>query len=644
MVPFFLFFSMAVLFSFFLRYTNSSLAFLNADNVQIYVKVLVEFSSVVAVTAIAFFLARRINTSEIIAIQVSIAVFITTLLINKFSYPLDFPYGFSLEVLYAPLASTVLLQRLYPYFSLRLPQVTGSRHVYKLLDYVIAFEVVYFIATIAYLVLGYFAKMIFSRVKDLKPDIPDTPAFFLRDLLSQIFWFIGIHGSRMVNALVGKKLLDHEIVKNLTYAEFNRLFVMMGGAGGGLPLLLALFLSAKDKVFKYLARISTPFVIFNINTLLIYPLVVFNSYLLEPFLIVPVLNFIAGYVFVKTVPVHWSNIHSPWITPLAINVYLKTGGDLRAIMFQIFLIVMDVGIYVPYLKRFFRSHSMVSFVQAMKDNLNIHERLEADFGIKSFITEKEIIEATVRLENILPELREENLLIYYQPKVNVKEWICDSFEALLRFRHEGRIVGPFFLGDVERAGLAPILDVWVSRQVKMQILKWKEEGFTPGININIHPDTLLDTGAVDLIINALKGERITIEIVERSFYLGDVALKNLQKLQDSGFSISVDDFGIGYSNLETFIKFTVHEIKIDKTIIDTIESPKGYTTCKKIVELCHEENYTVVAEGVETKEQCKLLREMDIDYIQGFYFAPALPPEKAKAFAERLFYEGNKKC
>ncbi len=638
MVPFFLFSSMAVLFYYTIQYFKISLPFIETKEVQSYVRAFNQFSSIIAVAAIAYFLAKRVSISQIIAIQLSLAVFVTIVLFEKTVYPLELPYGFSIGTLYAPIVSTFFLYILYPYFSLRLPHMVGSRHIYQLLDYIFVFVIAYFITIVIYITISYAIKPELTLLVTLSSTLPDTIEFFLRDLVAQIFWFFGVHGQRIVNAIFGKDILEQMIVANLSYAEFNRLFVMLGGTGTGLSLLFALLFAAKEKVFKYLARISIPFVVFNINTLLIYPLIVFNRYLLFPFIFVPLFNFLVGYIFVNMITINWSDIYIPWTTPPVVNGYLKSGGDFRVIVFQVFLLLIDTVIYLHYVRKFFKMQSIKNHASVLKENLNIREKIESNLGVHSYLIERKVIESTAKLEKILPTLNEENLFVYYQPKVKVKDKTCNSFEALIRYKCEGKLTGPFFLNEIEQAGLAPIMDVWVAKQVKVDLEQWKKESFTPEVSINIHPDTLLDSKSVEIIISTLKNEKIKIEIVERGFFIGEKAIKSLQKFQKEGFAISIDDFGVGFSNLETLIKYNIQEIKLDKALIDTIESQKGYIACKKIVELCHEEGYIVVAEGVETKKQYALIEKMGIDYVQGFFFSPALPPKKAKEFAENMKY------
>ena len=636
MVPFFLLSSMVTLLYYALKYYHPSITFIRLKDIELFMTTLHRFTSVAAVASIAYFVAKRRNVSQIIAILLSLAVFVTIVFIEQFTDPIKLPYGFTAGVLYAPIVSTLLLAALYPRFSLNLPSVDGNRHIYRLFDYLFVFFIAYFATMLFYIIAEYFVDWEVPILHRAFSALPDMFAFYLRDLFVQLFWFVGIHGSHITNAIVGKEILFQEIFPHLTYVEFNRLFVTLGGAGVGVALLVALLYTARERTYKYLTRLSIPFVLFNINTLLVYPIVVFNRSLFVPFVLVPLSNFLAGYLFVNLVPIHWADAYIPWTTPPLLNAYLKSGGDFRLVSFQLMLMLIDTAVYIYFVKRFFKSQSMKEHAWVLGENLNVSHDLEANEGVSAYTAHHEVIEANVRLGELLPTLNEENLSIYYQPKVRVDDHACNTYEALIRYRNNGRLTGPVFLESIEQAGLAPIVDVWVSQRVRRDLALWKEEGFTPEISINLHPDTLLDSKAIESILTYLKGERIKIEILERSFILGEKALENLQRLQEGGFAISIDDFGVGYSNLETIIKHNIQEIKLDKLVIDMIESRNGYLVCKKIVELCHEIGHQVVAEGVERGKQYSRLVEIGVDYIQGFYFTPALPRDEARRFAEAL--------
>jgi EAL domain-containing protein (putative c-di-GMP-specific phosphodiesterase class I) len=270
----------------------------------------------------------------------------------------------------------------------------------------------------------------------------------------------------------------------------------------------------------------------------------------------------------------------------------------------------------------------------LEKNLEITEELKAKETILAFKAKKELIDAQAKLNEIVNSLNPNSLKIYYQPKINVKTNECDKFESLIRYFHDGKITGPVFLDTLEKAGLAPVIDIWVCKEVKKDMEKWKKEGLNPEISVNLHPDTIKSKDAVKKVISILKDEKIAFEIIERSLLYGKIAEENIKEIRKAGFKISLDDFGVGYSSLETLAKINIEELKIDKSLIDIIDTPKGYNICKYVTKLCHKLDCEVVAEGVETEKQMKKVKEIDVDLIQGFIFSQALPLEKAIKFAK----------
>jgi EAL domain-containing protein (putative c-di-GMP-specific phosphodiesterase class I) len=285
------------------------------------------------------------------------------------------------------------------------------------------------------------------------------------------------------------------------------------------------------------------------------------------------------------------------------------------------------------MKKFFSSQSILTHASVLEHNLEIETELKAKEDIKAFQANQELIDANLKIKEVVENLNTEKLFIYYQPKVDIKNYKVEKFEALIRYSDNGQIKGPIFLDIIEKAGLAPIIDIWVCKQVKKDIKKFQALDFNPVLSINLHPDTLKSTDAITKILDILKNENIIFEIIERSF-VNKTAVKNIKRLKSNGFALSIDDYGVGYSSLETLIKYKIDELKLDKSLIDEIETKKGYLICKHTINLCKEIGIEIVAEGVETKKQLEILENLGVDLIQGYIFAPALPLEKAVQFAK----------
>jgi len=603
------------------------------DVIKNFTKVLQSFSSIIPVIAISFFLAKRIKVSEIIAVLLAVTAFISAV---YYEYDLsdlkNFPFGFIPASITIPIISTFFLQKLYPFFALNIDIKDGKAHAYRLFSYLMVFFVAYFVTMLFYITTDYYMDFMIEKYNPFHTELPDNLLLIIRNIFVQIFWFFGMHGEHMVNALFGKNILFDYIFPNLTYGEFQRIFVSIGGAGAGLALMISLLIAAKDKAVKKIVAITSPLEFFNIDNILIFLAIVFNRFMFLPFLLIPLINIFIAYFGIHLLHTTFNKYYIVWCTPVFFDAFIKT-HSLSAILLQLIILSTDTAIYTYFLNRYFKTLSIETHSNKLENNLEIE--LNAKTDIKAFQSNIELIDANVQVDDIISKLNKNNLMIYYQPKVDIKHNKADKFEALLRYNDNGRIRGPFFLGIIEKAGLAPIIDIWVCKQVKKDMQIFKQNNLNPKISVNLHPDTLTSTDAITKILEILKDENIAFEIIERSF-VNKTATSNIKRIKQHGYEISIDDFGIGYSSLETLIKQEIDELKLDKSLIDEIETDKGYLICKHTIKLCKDLNISVVAEGVETKSQLEILKNFDVDLIQGYIFSPAIPIDKAIKFSHNF--------
>jgi len=626
-VPFFLFTSILNLAYSLINYLGIEISPLFRLKLEGIIKAFQAFTSIAAVISISYFLAQRFRISQIMAVSLAVLVFITHAVLEAPGQAIVLPYGFAPETLFLPIISTILLKLLYPRISLKIP-VWGSHYrVYRLFEYLPSLFVAYGGALSLFYLLAWPVERILNWLKPLGQELPGIVLLSVRALLVDAFWFIGLHGERMVNSIFGKGILFQKLLPDLTYGEFNRLFVSIGGAGAGFGLLLALLFLVRRGYLETITKISVPFVEFNINTLIIYAVVVLNRFLLPPFLVVPLINIGLSYLFLEVYRPVFTDFYVVWSTPVFIDAYLKSGGDLTVVGFQISLIVIDAMIYGYFLSLYLKSADALSAAQLLEKNLSVSQELVSEEGIKAFQAQKELIEAQARLQRVVESLKEENLTLYYQPVVDARTGKIKKLEALIRYREGDRIVGPQFLEVIEKAGLTPIIDVWVSRKVKEQLKEWRLYGIEPELSVNLHPDTLKSWDALSRILENLRGWKVTFEVVEKSF-LYPQARENLEKLRKEGFKVALDDFGVGYSSLEVLVNFPFELLKIDKSLVDRVTDERGYRVCASITSLCHSLGIEVVAEGVEREEELNALRKIGVDMIQGFYFYRPMPAER----------------
>ncbi len=226
--------------------------------------------------------------------------------------------------------------------------------------------------------------------------------------------------------------------------------------------------------------------------------------------------------------------------------------------------------------------------------------------------------------------------IYYQPIIDLNSGTIRKAEALIRWHHpeEGMISPEVFIPLAEESGLIITIGDWVYREATRQALVWQQRyDANFQISVNKSPLQFREEGSMEGWIEHLEtigmpGRNSVVEITE-SFLMeseGHVA-KKLAQLREKGVEISLDDFGTGYSSLAYLQKFKIDYVKIDKGFVSNLtpENALDTTLCEAIVTMAHKLNIRVIAEGVETPYQHKLLQEMECDYGQGYLFSRPVP-------------------
>lgn len=241
-------------------------------------------------------------------------------------------------------------------------------------------------------------------------------------------------------------------------------------------------------------------------------------------------------------------------------------------------------------------------------------------------------------------LKKREFIVYYQPKVDLQTNEMCGCEALVRWNRDGKIVPPGeFISVLEQDGSICALDFYMLDSVCQDIRRWKEQGLEPvtvSVNfskIHLHNPNIAED--ILKIINkyGIESRYIEIELTEMSDYNDYDTFKNLvTKMKDSGVMTSIDDFGTGYSSLNLLTDFMFDIVKLDKSFIDNIIKNNSTTdeiVVRNIVKMLKELDMKAIAEGVETTEQARFLKDIDCNVVQGFLYDKPLPPEE---FEKRL--------
>jgi diguanylate cyclase (GGDEF)-like protein/PAS domain S-box-containing protein len=226
----------------------------------------------------------------------------------------------------------------------------------------------------------------------------------------------------------------------------------------------------------------------------------------------------------------------------------------------------------------------------------------------------------------------EEMSVHYQPIVSLSTGTIGGFEALIRWNHatRGTLAPTEFISIAEDAGLMLDLDRWVLGEACRQLHTWTDRypGSALQISVNLsgrdftHPE-LVDRIRTILEETGLEGRNLKVELGERVLLENrDAAKAVLRQLKELGVGVQIDNFGTGTSGVTSLHQYPIDAFKIDRSLIGRLGTdPRAAGIIRALVDLAHNLGMTVIAEGIETDEQLRVLREVKCDFAQGFLFA-----------------------
>ncbi|MDE2436051.1 MAG: bifunctional diguanylate cyclase/phosphodiesterase, partial [Sphingomonadales bacterium] len=233
--------------------------------------------------------------------------------------------------------------------------------------------------------------------------------------------------------------------------------------------------------------------------------------------------------------------------------------------------------------------------------------------------------------------------LYFQPQLNCRDDADHAVEALIRWvdPRRGVILPGDFIPLAEQSDFICDIGQWVILEAVKTIRAWRDRGLNVRISVNVAPPQLQRVEFIPFIRACLSQEGVPPELLEieitETFAMTMDALiaERLRGLHDFGVSIAIDDFGTGYSNLARLSRLPINRLKMDKSMIERVESSRpARTIAKSVIDLAHNLGFSCIAEGVETAEQHNALNLLGCDALQGFHFARPMPAEDAFAWLQ----------
>ncbi|CAN7169835.1 cyclic di-GMP phosphodiesterase [Trinickia sp. LjRoot230] len=238
-------------------------------------------------------------------------------------------------------------------------------------------------------------------------------------------------------------------------------------------------------------------------------------------------------------------------------------------------------------------------------------------------------------------IEQKQFVLHYQPLINFCTGQLSSAEALIRWQSRSRgLVAPSeFIQFTEESGLIIPIGRWLMQEAATQVAQWRANGINLRVSVNVSARQLNDTGIIDQFRRIVEqagaaGSFVDIELTESCFIEDEKAAIDLMKqFKQLGARILLDDFGTGYSSLSQLTRLPIDAIKLDRSFITGIDQNfQSQSLVRSVVSLARAFGFSIVAEGVETEREAQFLKDIGVDYAQGYLYARPMAPETFEAW------------
>lgn len=492
-----------------------------------------------------------------------------------------------------------------------------------------------------------FQKIVSEQITQLFNDMDrNLWSGFLFVFLLHFMWFFGIHGGNVLDDVVkgvfgsGAQTNLHliqsgQVPTEILSKSFFDTFVLFGGCGTILCLIIAIFIWDRRKSVSGLTKMAALPALFNINELIVFGLpVVLNPVFFLPFILTPLVLTAVSYLATVMGLVPYVLHSVEWTTPIFLSGYAATGSVAGSIL-QFVNLVIGILIYMPFVKlsrnRFFKNRK--EQLDGLTDYIKECEKTGSKPDLLSKRCRYNSI-AKILIGDLRHAMKSHQLELYYQPQMGNDGRIVGA-EALLRWKH--RIVGfiypPLVIALAEEGGFLDEVELQIAEAACSSLSRLNEQFSVPFcLSFNITARQLDTPGMIDCV-RRLVGQyrfgrgQLGVELTEQTALSSSpLMMERLVFLQEMGVQVIMDDFGMGHSSMMYLQNNQFDVVKLDGSLIQQIGNNKRCgDIISSILYLSRSLDFHVLAEYVETQEQKKLLENLGCSYYQGYLYSPALP-------------------
>nr|WP_184310717.1 EAL domain-containing protein [Anaerosolibacter carboniphilus] len=464
-----------------------------------------------------------------------------------------------------------------------------------------------------------------------------------------IFWFFGMHGGNIlepvaqsifVPALTANQILirSGQVPTRIFTKTFFDTFVLMGGCGTALCLILAILIAGRHKNQRRLTKLSLIPVIFNINELIVFGIpVVLNPIYMIPFLLVPIILTITSFLAMYNGLVPYTCNHIEWTTPIFLSGYAST-NSINGSLLQLFNLVLGTLCYIPFVSL----AQDVADVQGRNNLQKVYDwfKQSEERGMAStLLTRYDDIGNISRFLafDLEHDLQNNKITLFYQPQVDYDGNVF-GVEALLRWKHDsyGYIYPPLIIALAEESQLIDKLGYWILDTACSNLKEINGLGLqniTVSVNISavqLESDYFIENLEEIMKKYEIKPQDLKIEITEQlALTSSNKIINQIISIKKLGVKLAMDDFGMGHSSLMYLKEYDFDTIKLDGSLVrEIISNSNCRNIISSIVFLCKSLNCSVIAEYVENEEQKSILHELGCDQYQGYLYSKAIPNEE----------------